>query len=672
MQLDHTAISGALNGSGSTPSRTRDQVRLRPIEPPALKPIAPAKPAVAQPAPSNKKRKKAWTWFRVTRWLTFLLIVIALGFGSWWGIQRARAALATYHAITADVHALQDLQSTNLSTFTAGDAAQVHGQFAQLQTDVDRMIALTTFSDRIDRQIARLPYVGPRYEAGTQTLQVVKLLADSGASGSAIGEQVLTAYKTNGLSDSVAPTSPTWLDVVNQNMPQITQITTQINEALVLRAQIDTRYLPLSAQTKLARFDELTGRYDLDKLVNTQLPALQAAFGADGPARYLVLIQNPSELRPSGGFPGTIALVTFDRGQLRNYEFFDVYDLNEAYTNSHHDPVAQPWPLSRYAPSPELSILDASWWSDFPKSAATIMSMYQSTGWPPIRGVVALDPAVVGSMLRITGPIAIDVDGETRTITADNVHDEIERQRALQRAGEKTEDVHKQVVAIIGKEIIERMKGGDRSTTMDMARAIEKTADHRDLQIYSADSDVQAIIQERGWAGNMTPEPGVSTLSLTFANVAFGKSSELMHPSYDMVIGPAINGMRDVQLRVTLDHTGSPQDDPFYQGFQRWWVDVTLPEGSQRIGSDIPEVANPEEPNGGSYEVPLPSGTHATFTIDYRMPDSSILLLRRQAGLTPAKVTIDTPQCPSAPRVETLSTDLVVSLANVCPAVTSK
>lgn len=621
--------------------------------------------------PTNKKRK-AWTWFRVARWLTLLVLLLALGLSGWWSVQRARAALSTYHAITADVHALQGLQSTNLSTFTADDAAQVHGQFVQLQTDVDRMIVLTTFSNRIDRLIPHVPFVGPRYVAGTETLYVVKLLADSGASGSAIGEQVLTAYKTNGLSDSAAPSSPTWLDVVNQNMPQITQITRQINEALSLRAQIDPRYLPVSAQVKLAKFDQLTGRYDLDKLLNTQLPALQAAFGADGPARYLVLIQNPSELRPSGGFPGTIALVTFDRGQLRNYEFYDVYDLNQAYTNSQHESVLQPWPLSRYAPSPELSILDASWWSDFPKSAATIMSMYQSTGWPPIRGVVALDPAVVGSMLRITGPITIDVDGETRTITADNVHDEIERQRALQRAGEKTEDVHKQVVAIIGKEIIERMKGGNRATTLEMAKAIEKTAEHRDLQIYSADANVQALIQQHGWSGSMTPEPGVSTLALTFANVAFGKSSELMQPNYDMVIGPSINGMRDVQLRVTLDHTGSPQDDPFYQGFQRWWVDVTLPDGSQRIGSDIPEVTNPDEPNGGSYEIPLASGTHTTFSIDFRMPDTSILLLRRQAGLTPAKVTIDTPQCAPAPHVQTLNTDLMVSLANVCPAVTSK
>jgi hypothetical protein len=174
MQYDQAAASGALNGSVPAHARRGQKPRLQPIAPPALTPIEPQAPAVAEAiVPTNKKRK-AWTWFRVARWLTFLVFLLALGLSGWWSVQRARAALSTYHAITVDVHALQDLQSTNLSTFTADDAAHVQGQFVQLQTDVDRMIALTTFSDRIDRLIPHVPFVGPRYVAGTQTLHVVK------------------------------------------------------------------------------------------------------------------------------------------------------------------------------------------------------------------------------------------------------------------------------------------------------------------------------------------------------------------------------------------------------------------------------------------------------------------------------------------------------------------
>jgi hypothetical protein len=662
--------------SGEVPIRAREQrpVSLQPIVP--IRPTSDAakslSPTVATNAPTMARARRRWRSFRVARWATFVLVLVALSGAVAWGVVRVRAALTTYHAVTADVQGLQGLESSNFSTFTPDDAARVHAQFAQLETDIDLLVRLTRVPNRFERLVIGLPYVGPRYQAGTQTLQVVKLLADSGTSGSAIGEQVLQAYKTNGLSASTAPASPTWLDVVDQRMPQIVQITNQIDEAMALRAHIDERYLPLAAQAKLAKFDEITSRYDLNQFVNTQLPALQSAFGADGPARYLILIQNPSELRPSGGFPGTIALVTFDRGQLQSYEFYDVYDLNQAYTESTHQPIPQPWPLAHYAASPELSILDASWWSDFPTSAATIMSMYQATGWPPIKGVIALDPAMVGSMLRITGPITIDVDGEMRTITADNVHDEIERQRALQRAGEKTQDVHKQVVAIIGKDIIERIKNGDRATMLRMAKAVEQSANHRDLQIYSSDANVQAIIAKRSWSGSLIPDPSIPTLALTYANVAFGKSSELMHPTYAVTIDPPVDGMRLVHLQVTLDHTGSPDDDPFYEGFQRWWIEVTLPAGSERIGSNQATVTNSEEPNGGSYEIPLPSGTRAMLNIDFRMPEPSDLLIRRQAGLTPAQVTVVQPGCNTAQKAATLNTDLLVTLGATCPYVSPK
>ncbi len=544
----------------------------------------------------------------------------------------------------------------------------MHSQFVQLQNDLNQLDDETHVPARLVPWVLKIPYVGPRYTAGKQVLQVAQLLAQSGVEASAIGQQALTAYKTTGLASSEAPSSPTWLDVIDQQMPQIIQVKHQIDEALQLRSQIDESVLPAGAQTKLTKLDQLASSHDLNNLIEVQLPALQAAFGADGPARYLVLIQNPSELRPSGGFPGTIALVTFDRGQLRSYEFFDVYDLNEAYTTSPHDTIQQPWALSKYAPSPQLSILDASWWSDFPTSGATIMKMYSTTGWPSIRGVVALDPAVVGAMLKLTGPMTIDVDGEMRTITSDNVHDEIERQRRLARAGQKTEDVHKQVVAIIGKQLIDQFKGGDRQTVLNMVDAIKQTANSRDLQIYSADQPLQALIEKHGWAGRLVPNEAKPTIAVTWANVAFGKSSELMEPRYTVTLGAVVNGIQSAQLKIDMTHTGSPDDDPFYSGFQRWWIDVTLPNGSTVTGSNIADVANPDEPNGGSYEVPLMPDASATLTIDFQMPAPQTLTIRRQPGAHTAQLTVVDSTCTVPTKSQPLSQDLSFNLNAICTA----
>ncbi|HEX3722218.1 MAG TPA: hypothetical protein VHV31_05475, partial [Nitrolancea sp.] len=193
-----------------------------------------------------------------------------------------------------------------------------------------------------------------------------------------------------------------------------------------------------------------------------------------------------------------------------------------------------------------------------------------------------------------------------------------------------------------------------------------------DLQIYSADPSVQAILAQRSWTGSLIPDPAIPTLSLTYANVAFGKSSELMHSIDNISIGAPVNGMSLVHLEVTLDHTGSPKDDPFYEGFQRWWIDVNLPNGSTFIDSDHDTVTNPDEPNGGSYEVPLASGTEASLSIDFWMPANSELLIRRQAGLTPTQVTVTQTTCTATQKASTLNTDLLVKLGATCPYVSPK
>ena len=122
-----------------------------------------------------------------------------------------------------------------------------------------------------------------------------------------------------------------------------------------------------------------------------------------------------------------------------------------------------------------------------------------------------------------------------------------------------------------------------------------------------------------------------------------------MEPSFTVTLGAVVNGMQSAQLKIDMTHTGSPDDDPFYSGFQRWWIDVTLPIGSTVTGSNIADVANPDEPNGGSYEVPLMPEASATLTIDFQMPAPQSLTFRRQPGLNNAEVTVVDHGCDAFP-----------------------
>ena len=55
---------------------------------------------------------------------------------------------------------------------------------------------------------------------------------------------------------------------------------------------------------------------------------LPGLLGWGGEKRYLVLAQNPAELRPSGGYTGTVGVVTLRDGEIVEQRFMDTYDLS--------------------------------------------------------------------------------------------------------------------------------------------------------------------------------------------------------------------------------------------------------------------------------------------------------------------------------------------------------
>lgn len=134
---------------------------------------------------------------------------------------------------------------------------------------------------------------------------------------------------------------------------------------------------------------------------------LPGILGWDGPRRYLVLTQNPAELRPTGGFIGSFGTVTFDRGRLAERRFQDVFLLDLPWDYPFIDPPAA---LVRYllGPTQPWQLADANWSPDFPTSAQQAIRLYENEGGSgAIDGVIGITTQTIDEILRITGPITV-------------------------------------------------------------------------------------------------------------------------------------------------------------------------------------------------------------------------------------------------------------------------
>ena len=123
-----------------------------------------------------------------------------------------------------------------------------------------------------------------------------------------------------------------------------------------------------------ARIERYEPALGLLLVASDRLPAI---FGWNEPRRYLVLTQDPAELRPTGGFIGSYGIVVFDRGALADYGFHDV------------SPLDYPWDYPRIEPPQELvdyllgasqpwQFADANWSPDFPTSARDSLRLYEN------------------------------------------------------------------------------------------------------------------------------------------------------------------------------------------------------------------------------------------------------------------------------------------------------
>ena len=168
-------------------------------------------------------------------------------------------------------------------------------------------------------------------------------------------------------------------------------------------AQIDDKDLPEEYYLKFVQLKNQSSvlANNLDEFLKLS-DSLKDFLGLSMDKRYLLVFQNNSELRASGGFLGSYALVDVRDGKIRNLEVpaGGSYDLEAGLKGKK---FAAPYAL--HLVNPLWNFWDANWWPDWPKTAKHLMWFYEQSGGPSVDGVISLTPTVVERILEISGPI---------------------------------------------------------------------------------------------------------------------------------------------------------------------------------------------------------------------------------------------------------------------------
>lgn len=441
----------------------------------------------------------------------------------------------------------------------------------------------------ISSLLSNLPGAG-KLKSAKSLVEAGKLMANAGqAMSDAMGE----IAKTNLI---LLPVSDTYsgLTTINENVQNralnIGTISASLKKALMLSkknlgkakqllADVDDSSIP---EDKKASFEEFKSKLPLfEKLVNDSVDYskfLEDFVGTKGIKKYLILFQNPSELRPTGGFPGTYGVVSFKDGKLQDFKADDVYNIDGQLKEL----IIPPVPLQHITPN--WGMRDANWFVDFPASARKITAFFKKESGYDIDGVITFSPKIVASILDIVGPI--EMPEYVLTLDADNLLTAL--QDEVEYNGDRKQP--KQIIIDFAPKMLEKLYLAESDKWLEVFNVLVSSMEQKDILMYFRDLNLQSFSIEKGFSGQVNQTQD-DYLMVTFSNVKGSKTDSVVDSSLKAwITTPTLRSEQtesgDIRhkISITRTHNGGDSKYGFYNKQSPTYVRVLVPDSAEFTG----------------------------------------------------------------------------------------
>lgn len=209
---------------------------------------------------------------------------------------------------------------------------------------------------------------------------------------------------------------------------------------------------------------------------------------------YLLLFQNSMELRPTGGFIGSLALVTVSDGRIQNFSVEDVYTA-DGQLKGHVDP---PKPISLILGQEHWYLRDSNWNPDFRLSAEKAAWFYEKEMGISVNGVIGINLPFVQELLGLVGPIDLP-DGNDR-ITKDNFF-----AKSLYYTEESFfpgSTQKKDFLGSLARSLIDKLLHAKSIPATTLLSLFGKSLNEKNLLVYFSDPLLTRFVSEYGWSGS--------------------------------------------------------------------------------------------------------------------------------------------------------------------------
>lgn len=236
------------------------------------------------------------------------------------------------------------------------------------------------------------------------------------------------------------------------------------------------------------------------------------------PQKWLVIFQNSNELRATGGFMGSYAVIDINEGKIVSITTEDIYDADGQFSGY----VAAPHGVAEYLSGGNgMRLPDANWHPDTPTSSQQILHFFALGNKKNIAGVVFINLEFAQELLTFIGPVQLS-DYNT-IVTAENI-DAVLRSRRDEFFPGSTQKKH-----MLSQLLTQTRIALTSTPVSEFPKLLELLSTQlalHNVQLYAVDPQIDSIFHKWGFRQELTPQSDAEYVYLVESNVGINKANK--------------------------------------------------------------------------------------------------------------------------------------------------
>lgn len=344
------------------------------------------------------------------------------------------------------------------------------------------------------------------------------------------------------------------------------------------------------SESQKQQFARAISEVELAQEFITTLPQLTGP----GEKRYIVLLQNNMELRPTGGFLGSYAYLTFNNGVMESMDVKDIY-VPDGQLNGYVEPPA---PIKKYLlQTGGWKLRDSNWDPNFPTAAPTIKWFFEHSGYTNIDGMISTNLSVMQHILTAIGPVFLP--DYNVSVNADNFYSivQVETEQSFFPGATNKSDI----LSALSRAVLRELHDLPAEKQTKLFSVLLSAAASRDLAVWFENPVLQQFAARHGWDGAISAiqcelENCVrDNLYIVEANVGINKTNCCLQRDviYDVWIDEKGGINSTLSLAYQNNNPTTPQPPRYYGGGYEDYLRVYKNQESslERITVDGLELA---------------------------------------------------------------------------------